>query len=898
MGIFRMRNYVLAFAPFLLFSLLLSLTGTTAIADQAVGCSDNPQAYSSQSRYTNQVFWWTPPNGADDVGQYLAEGKTHSSVDTVTLPDGSELKVDCAISNLGNKDGKAGAAGLITKIPSATGTGGPYNLRQGGYKGDGLSFLYNSGTTGDNNTLANGLLFGSAEEGTINPIWREGVLEFLNAYNASDEEKQSALYSWYWDFLQNGGGSANLTPAITKDPVVATETEFDFTCTVTANGQVVPFSYVVADAESIATLDGYVGRALDYGASSGGTLENPSINSDYYRRKEWMDLTAYGSGARWHISEQYTGCQYSSQVTMLSNEKLRLHGQEGECPGWSKGPAGVVLASDSDYVHVKMHNRSKPNGQDVSYSVSAVAVGIHLAGDFGDAPNSYGGAGQLWQPTWSDSLDAGVDSRVSALTTPEATAQTNGGTANGGTYSIGARPQDNFYLGSKRDLDVWSGNGASTGANGDDSTAGDGYSGNDEDGFSSGTDISTTVSTSDGLTTYTLSVPCTANGGTGYVGGWIDWNMDGVFEDDGEEAQAVCTGGTAQLMWTMPSNKVEPWLARTGANYDTETSYLRLRISPNSEHAYSPTGIFASEGEVEDHKITWDTPVSISKQASIEDGKDAVAGTRITWSVELDNTGNIDYTNEFPMSFTDDLSDILAIIDPATLQVEDAAGGTLTLPTGSDTQLTWTGGVQSGEETLTVSYSATIQNYDDGIAHNSVATIREPNNPATSETPLSLITVTKVADKEQVSLYGSISYTVTITNEGEGDALYASAIDDLSGVLDDTSFVETSLSASVGSASRQGDEIHWSGALPAGESAAITYTVTVDTDEGDRSADNTVTVSDTFADVASRQTASTSTPIYVPPVTGVSGTSQRIPILPLLGAGLGGFAGLRLSQRR
>lgn len=42
-------------------TLTFSLTTTTALADQAAPRSDNPNAYTSQSRYTNQVFWWTPP---------------------------------------------------------------------------------------------------------------------------------------------------------------------------------------------------------------------------------------------------------------------------------------------------------------------------------------------------------------------------------------------------------------------------------------------------------------------------------------------------------------------------------------------------------------------------------------------------------------------------------------------------------------------------------------------------------------------------------------------------------------------------------------------------------------------------------------------------------------------
>ena len=129
--------------------------------------------------------------------------------------------------------------------------------------------------------------------------------------------------------FRNGNGQINhSTYTVTKQPIVATETEFDFTCTVTVGGQPVPFSYVVADAESLAT-EGNATQALNYVAASGGTLEKPPRSSNYYNRKEWLDVTASGANARWHISEHYTGCGSSQQVTMLNDEKkLRLHNQE------------------------------------------------------------------------------------------------------------------------------------------------------------------------------------------------------------------------------------------------------------------------------------------------------------------------------------------------------------------------------------------------------------------------------------------------------------------------------------------------------------------------------------------------------------------------------------------
>lgn len=137
-----------------------------------------------------------------------------------------------------------------------------------------------------------------------------------------------------------------------------------------------------------------------------------------------------------------------------------------------------------------------------------------------------------------------------------------------------------------------------------------------------------------------------------------------------------------------------------------------------------------------------------------------------------------------------------------------------------------------------------------------------------------------MADKEQASFWDSISYTVTITNNGLGDAQYASAVDEFSGVADDASIQEDSIGATSGNTILDGTTIKWTGALAAGEEAVITYTVDVNR-EGDRSADNTVAVPATFDDVTEGLTASTSTPIFVPPVTGVTERNSTAPILPL-----------------
>lgn len=90
-----------------------------------------------------------------------------------------------------------------------------------------------------------------------------------------------------------------------------------------------------------------------------------------------------------------------------------------------------------------------------------------------------------------------------------------------------------------------------------------------------------------------------------------------------------------------------------------------------------------------------------------------------------------------------------------------------------------------------------------------------------------------------------LTYTVTGTNVGDGDYTAeepAVLVDDLSDVLDDATFGE--VSASVGTVTRVGDKIVWSGPLAAGAKVTITYTVTATADGDGKSVNVAFTTDD------------------------------------------------------
>lgn len=89
-------------------------------------------------------------------------------------------------------------------------------------------------------------------------------------------------------------------------------------------------------------------------------------------------------------------------------------------------------------------------------------------------------------------------------------------------------------------------------------------------------------------TSYSLNVSCTGEGAT--VAGWVDFNLNGVF-DSGERSSTTCTSGSAALSWS----------AISGMN-TTGTSYLRLRIASNATDVTNPDS-GANDGEVEDYPV-------------------------------------------------------------------------------------------------------------------------------------------------------------------------------------------------------------------------------------------------------------------------------------------------------
>lgn len=244
--------------------------------------------------------------------------------------------------------------------------------------------------------------------------------------------------------------------------------------------------------------------------------------------------------------------------------------------------------------------------------------------------------------------------------------------------------------------------------------------------------------------------------------------------------------------------------------------------------------------------------LSIEKTSDMTE--DARPGDVVTYEVVATNDGDLAYTEDNPAVITDDLSSVL---DDATYNDDATAtaseGTAVSAPTYAEPLLGWTGPLGVGES-VTITYTVTLAAGGDGTVRN-VAFAGDGETPvcdpptedgtdpdlgvpcAEVDNPLPKLGISKTADRTDLPKVGeTVTYTVTVTNEGPGDYTAdapASFTDDLSDVIDDATLDESSIDASAGDVSYVEPALSWTGSLASGESATVRYTLTY-SGEGDR----------------------------------------------------------------
>ncbi|MBQ3358350.1 MAG: DUF11 domain-containing protein [Microbacterium sp.] len=338
---------------------------------------------------------------------------------------------------------------------------------------------------------------------------------------------------------------------------------------------------------------------------------------------------------------------------------------------------------------------------------------------------------------------------------------------------------------------------------------------------------------------------------------------DAAYNDDATEGATV-TGST--LAWEGP-------LAAGASITITYSVTVNNPVSGDGvlTNAVVPDG---PGGECVPDECGTVTPVqayTVTKEAS---ASTVVPGDTITYTVTVENTGSVDYTDGAPASFSDDLS---AVLDDAAYNGDADNGATYTEPT-----LSWSGALAAGES-ITVTYSVTVNdpNTGDDVLTNAVVPTSPGGDCVPGEcettTDVQSYTVSKTASATSVQLGGTITYTVTVTNTGGVDyttAAPASFTDDLSAVLDDASYNDDATNG----ATVTGNTLAWSGALAAGESIDIVYSVTVNSpNTGDNVLTNAVVPTGDGGSCDPAEVCETVTPVQSYTVTK---TADAVDVIP------------------
>ncbi|MFJ9173232.1 LPXTG cell wall anchor domain-containing protein [Streptomyces sp. NPDC102360] len=215
--------------------------------------------------------------------------------------------------------------------------------------------------------------------------------------------------------------------------------------------------------------------------------------------------------------------------------------------------------------------------------------------------------------------------------------------------------------------------------------------------------------------------------------------------------------------------------------------------------------------------------LDITKSA---DTASAEPGDKVTYTVKVTNNSASDISGA---DVDDDLSGVL---DDATYG-EDATASSGSV-TYDDPDLKWSGDIAAGQ-TVTITYSATVDSPDEGD-HQLTNTVTGPgdsncakgSNDTDCETlvPVAELQIAKTTDTEKVKPGDKVTYTVTVKNVGEADYSGATLTDDMSDALDDAVY-NGDASTDTGDVSYDAPNLTWSGDVPVGETATLTYSVTV-----------------------------------------------------------------------
>ncbi|WEV46759.1 CshA/CshB family fibrillar adhesin-related protein [Bifidobacterium sp. ESL0690] len=431
------------------------------------------------------------------------------------------------------------------------------------------------------------------------------------------------LGQMYFDGAPGYGNNMKIGLATTND---AEKVTFDFSCS----------AYLI---NSSGDPSGNLNESTNTSGSDffnvplqGLVFADAESNNWTYYQSEYIKATPKnGTSPAWRLLDSYRtpGCTTNS-VAELKGSTMRFRSDGGQCANsGGTGPSSTMFLQGSTNATVTLKGGGK----------TAVALGSIVSTDFGDAPESFGVAGSMFQPSWQGGELGNGDIPSTDYSTKDQydpdssmvggklfnlSAAKDGMGANANLVAQAEAPSPR--LGAHEDGEAsphFDADADWDDANGDSAfAAAPGDVVNDEDGVDipSSTHAIDVMPAADG--TFSQKVRCY---GSGDVRGWIDWNHDGTFEPDQATSNAqrnaeasnqmACTadgtsstGYSATLTWKLPGD------AKRQISSQGAPSYMRLRITdqkaPGSSNIMDmqPTGMTSGSGEVEDYKADVHVP--------------------------------------------------------------------------------------------------------------------------------------------------------------------------------------------------------------------------------------------------------------------------------------------------
>ncbi|MEA2484696.1 MAG: large repetitive protein, partial [Thermoleophilaceae bacterium] len=351
-------------------------------------------------------------------------------------------------------------------------------------------------------------------------------------------------------------------------------------------------------------------------------------------------------------------------------------------------------------------------------------------------------------------------------------------------------------------------------------------------------DVATTLPTGVVRNTVTL----TNIGRVPYADTVVNDSVAGSLDDASYNGDAVATSGdlllvtgTGEVRWTgdlAPGASATITGSLTVNNPPAGNKLLSTRVTTDAVASNCPVVGGAAECSTSVPVLMPELTITKTADVSV-----AGPGGTVTYTVTATNTGETDYVAA-------QISDRLAGLLNDAAYNDDASATSGSIDAATD-ELTWTGDL-AVDASVVITFTVQVQNpyRGDGTLVNRVVSDElgstcptggaAPDCRSTVPVRVPELDLIVTADRSTALPGATVGYTVTVQNEGQTDYVGATATVLLDGVVDDGSY-NGDATTDVGTVGTDPSlDLAWTGDLPVGATATITYSVTVaEPDTGD-----------------------------------------------------------------